>query len=224
MTSPTIWKTSALVNMPSLSTNSTSDVDNYLLQLIFKTGGALGEYSILAIVVGGVYLLLRNRISWHIPFSILVGFVLLLWIFGSSNLEYSIAGILLGTIFMATDLPSSPTTKYGKLYYGLMIGIAIYCFIIGGCRYEYMSYAILLMNAFSYQISTVFKPRIWGTKINKEEMISSIFILTLKIFIAILAVLSIHYYNLVSYAVYIYIVYIIFKFNFSTSKKINNII
>lgn len=221
MASPDIWKTSSMLTTPAFNINSSSFIDNYLIQLIYKTSGALGEYSIICLIIGGIYLIMRNRISWHIPFAILTSFVVLLYIFGSENLDYSLAGILLGTIFMATDLPSSPTTKHGKLYYGIMIGVAIYCFIKGGCRYEYMSFAILLLNAFSSQISNIFKPHIWGRKIDWYDTIESIFLITVKILIAILGILSLHYYNLIEYGVYAYIIYIILRFNFSESKKIN---
>lgn len=227
MSSPHIWKNNDLINTPSLKLfeqMDTSFFSDYLNGMLYKTTGALGEYSIVCIALGGLYLLYRNRISWHIPLSLLGGFILLLWLTGADNLRFSTGGILLGTIFMATDMPSSPTTKYGKIYYGLMIGVAIYLFIIGGSQYEYMSYSILLMNAFSNQISLTFRPRVWGEIMDKKKIIEEVFILTLKIIMVLLAMLSLHYYGLMNYLILIYIVYIIFKFNYSFSNKINNAI
>lgn len=224
MTSPNIWKTKDLVQttmpnlFPGIEYGSLSD---YFNSLIFKTSGAMGEYSILAIVLGGVYLLVRNRISWHIPFSVLGAFILLNW-FGASGLKLSLAGVLLGTIFMATDMPSSPTTSNGKLFYGMMIGVCLYLFIIGGVRFEYTSYSILLLNAFSNQVSLVFRPRAWGEIKDWRTTIEQVFFLTLKIIGAALAVLSLHYYGMIHYLVFIYILYIIIKFNYSFSKKVNH--
>lgn len=165
MTSSSIWKTSEFVQ------NKVNDLfpgikyvylEGYLNGLIYKTSGALGEYSILAILLGGFYLILKNRISWHIPFALLSTFTALFWLIpDSDDYKFSLAGILLGTLFMATDMPSSPTTSQGKLYYGAMIGLTTFIFIAGSIRYEYLSYAILLLNAFSSKISIVFIPRVW---------------------------------------------------------------
>ncbi|MCC9167735.1 RnfABCDGE type electron transport complex subunit D [Pontibacter harenae] len=227
MTSPNIWKTSDLVQtsapelFPGIDYPYLSD---YLNSVIFKTTGAMGEYSILCIALGGLYLLVRNRISWHIPLSLLGTFTLLVGLSGGDGLRYSLGGILLGTIFMATDMPSSPTTGNGKLYYGLMIGIVIFIFLKGGIQYEYMSYSILLLNGFSDQASVVFRPRTWGETLDYKRKTEEIFILTLKILGVAFAVLSLYYYELVNYLVYLYILYIIIKFNFSFSNKVSNAI
>lgn len=224
MSSSTIWKIGSLINIPALKWENDSYFYNYLGQLFYKTGGALGEYSIVCLVLGGLYLLYRNRINWYVPTSIFVSFIALLWIFDEGNLKFSTGGILLGAIFMATDMPSSPVSKQAKIYYGLMMGIAIFCFIAGDCRYEYMSYSILLMNAFSGPINRVFKPRTWGEEAKIGQRIEDVFLLTLKIGLAILAILSINYYGFVNYLIFIYIAYIILKFNFSVSKQIDNVI
>ena len=154
------WATKNPINVPALHNFSffESDVLNAFSDgLIYKTSGALGEYSVLAIAVGGAYLLIRNRISWHIPFGLLVAFVLGTWLLqGDSPLRYSTAGVLLAAIFMATDMPGSPVTSQGKLFYGVMIGVSALILIKTGVRYEYMSYSILLVNAFVVPINTLF--------------------------------------------------------------------
>ncbi|KZE73359.1 hypothetical protein AV926_18420 [Myroides marinus] len=226
MSSSNIWKTQDLVNIPSLdffNSAENSFYSDYFIQILFKTNGALGEYSIIAITLGGIYLLFRNRISWHIPLSLLSGFIFLLWLGDFDTVKFSIGGILLGTVFMATDMPSSPVTKYGKIYYGLMIGIAIYIFIIGGCSNEYMSYAILTMNGFSNQISILFKPVVFGSKIDKIKKLEEIIKLTLRILIVVCAIILLHYYELIFYVIYLYLIYIIYRFNHIFSKQINNI-
>ena len=227
MTSPTIWKTNDLVKTSAKAFFQTNDFDylsQYFSSLLFKTSGAMGEYSILCLFIGGFYLLLRNRITWHIPFSLLGSFALIMWLLGNSSMSFSLAGIALGTLFMATDLPSSPTTSNGKLYYGMMIGISIFIFIKGGIRFEYMSYSILLLNAFANEVSVVFKPTAWGYKIDWKKKTEAIFFLSLKILGSAFAILSLSYYGLIQYLVFIYIVYSIIKFNFSFTNKINNVI
>lgn len=227
MTSPNIWKTQDLVQesaanlFPGIGHTYLSD---HLSSMVFRTSGAMGEYSILALVLGGLYLLVRNRISWHIPLSLIGVFTLLMWLPGNEGLKFSLGGILLGTIFMATDMPSSPTTANGKLYYGLMIGAVTYTLIKGGVRFEYMSYSILLLNGFTDRISLVFRPRTWGELRNWKKDTEEVFVLTLKILSLALAVICLYDYGLVSYLVFIYIIYIIFKFNYSFSTKVNNAI
>lgn len=226
MTSATIWKTSAFVQTPAQNLFPGLDgyvSGTYLSNLIYTTNGAMGEFSIIALIAGGIYLILRNRISWHIPFSLLTVFILGFWLLeGGEQYNYSLGGVLLGTIFMATDMPSSPTNPYGKLYYGTMIGLVAFIMIIGGAKYEYMSYSILILNGFSYYISIVFKPTVWGAKTDYAKRTEQIFLLTLTILGVSMAVLSLNYYDMVHYLVYVYIMYIIFKFNYSFSKHIKN--
>jgi electron transport complex protein RnfD len=223
MSSPALWQSQELLQLqwhnlfPQLAS---SYAGNYLSDLIYRPTGAMGEYSVLAILIGGLYLILKNRISWHIPFSLLSTFTFLLWLDSSTALQYSIAGILLGTIFMATDMPTSPITASGKLFYGIMTAVCIYILIRGGVRFEYMSYAILLMNGFSDTISRTFTTRPWGEQMDTETRAESVLILTLKILSIIAALLTFHRYGLDNYVIYLYIIYIIFKFNFSFSKTV----
>ncbi|MFD2940240.1 RnfABCDGE type electron transport complex subunit D [Flavobacterium notoginsengisoli] len=227
MISSDIWKTKEFVKTTTdqlFPAMNHSVLSEYLSSIVYKTSGAVGEYSILFIVLGGFYLLIRSRISWHIPFALLAVFTLLLWLPVGAHLHYSAAGILLGTIFMATDMPSSPVTPNGKLYYGMMTGLIIFILIKGGVQFEYMSYSILLLNAFSHQISILFRPSAWGDPTDWKQKIEPVFNLTIKISGAAFAVLSLSYYGLIPYAVFLYLLYLITKFNFSFSKKINNAI
>ncbi len=226
MTSPSIWDTKASVQTPETTLFSALDnayVGDYLSSLVYKTNGALGEYSILCLVLGGIYLLVRNRISWHIPFALLGVFTLSAWV-GADDLRFSLSGIVLATIFMATDMPSSPTNAKGKLYYGGMIGLVAYLFLIGAVRYEYMSYSILLLNGFSPQISQVFQPRVWGQTKNRKKEVEAIFLLTLQILATALAIITLYYYGWIPYVVYLYILYCIVKFNYSYAKQVHHVI
>lgn len=225
MTSSDVWRTSSLVVTPSgiFFPGLASDyIDSYLSGLVYKTSGALGEYSVVLIVLGGLYLVIRNRIDWRVPLALSVVFILLSWLTDNGGqMRFSVAGMLFGAIYMATDMPSSPTTPQGKLYYGAMIGLVAFIFIAGGIRFEYMSYSILMLNGFSYMISHVFRPRVWGEHPDRYKKSEQIFLLTLSVLGATLAVLSLHYYGLIPYLVYIYIIYTLYKFSFYHIKQVD---
>lgn len=226
MTSATLWMTKGLVQTPApvFFDGSQSDAINSAVNaMLYKTTGALGEYSIALILLGGAYLIWRRRISWHIPFALLTVFSAMFWIVPTAaSLPYSMAGVLLGAIFMATDMPSSPTNVEGKLYYGGMIGLTAFIFIAGNVRYEYLSYAILLLNGFSPSIARVFRPTVWGEVRDWKKKLEETFLLTLSILGAALAILSLYYYEMMSILLYVYIVYIIIKFNLSFQQKLHN--
>lgn len=226
MTSSGVWQTGALVNVPSgnlFPELKYPYLDSYLSGLIYKTSGALGEYSVLLIVLGGLYLLIRRRIDWRIPLALSAVFALLFWLVeDGDDLRFSVAGVLLGTIYMATDMPSSPSTPQGKLYYGAMIGLVAFILIALDVRFEYMSYSILILNGFSYTISHIFRPRVWGERVDWKKKCEQFFLLTLSVLGVTLAVLSLHYYGMISYLVYAYIIYTLFKLSFYQIKKINN--
>lgn len=160
MTSGAIWYRYDAVHVSSLDWLP----DTFLDSLIFRGSGAIGEYSVVLLVLGGVYLLLKNRISWHIPVALTVSFTVLFMLLPDGEYRFSLAGVLLGAIFMATDMPTSSSTFIGRLYYGAMIGaVAVMC-IAFGVKHEYMSYSILLLNAFVVPVDWVFRPRVWGGK------------------------------------------------------------
>lgn len=209
MTSSSIWFNKDALNYIAIKPFSflgdNSFID-YLNTLFFKASGAIGEYSIFFLVLGGVYLLLKRRISWHIPFALLSVFSLLTWIFAGYDLKFSMGGLLLGTIFMATDMPSSSTTKGGKLYYGVMIAVSAILFIVNDVRYEYMSYSILLVNAFSRLISDAFPPKVWGHKYDYTKTIKYAGLLTIAILAATYLVIVLHNYDAIKYLLFAYIV------------------
>lgn len=165
MTSGSIWWNMDAVNHTALHWTGNSVFD----QLLFNPSGAVGEYSIAGLVLGGLYLLLRRRISWHIPFSLLAVFIVVLY-FASDGwthqMHFSLGGLILGAVFMATDMPSSPSTPWGKCFYGALVGLTAALFIVLGVKYEYMSWSILLMNGAAPFITRYLRPRVWGMKPN----------------------------------------------------------
>lgn len=218
MTSGTIWYDKLSVNLKEINIFN----ESFINELFFRPSGAVGEYSVFLIAAGGLYLLLRRRISWHIPFSLLITFIGFLFIFSQYDykINFSLAGLLLGTIFMATDMPSSPSTKGGKCFYGAMIGLVAILFIINGVKYEYMSYSILLLNAFARYINWAFRPRRWSTSVHIIPFISQVILLMVGILVSTFAIVYLHDIKGIQYLLYVYILLSIGRFITISMKRI----
>ncbi len=148
-----------------------------LLDLFFgTTGGSLGETSALLLLLGGLYLALRGHLNWHIPISIFVSiFVVsgLFYVLGVSQFPplfmLFAGGVMLGAIYMATDMVTSPVTNLGCWLFGFGIGFLVTVIRIWGGLPEGMMYAILLMNALVPFINRATQPRLFGTSGKKKE-------------------------------------------------------
>ncbi len=133
-------------------------------------GGSLGEISALLIILGGFYLIWKKVITWHIPMSIIVTVIFISGIFWIINPEMYInpiyhivtGGLILGAVFMATDMVTSPMTPKGQIIYGIGIGIITICIRMFGAYPEGISFAILIMNAVTPLINTYVKPKRFG--------------------------------------------------------------
>lgn len=142
--------------------------------LIGQTGGCLGEVSALALLIGLIYMLVRRIITWHIPVSILVTVFVLSGLLHLYNPVYAspfvvlmTGGLMLGACFMATDYVTSPMTAKGQIVYGVAIGFLTVVIRTFGAYPEGMSFAILIMNAFTPLINTYCKPKRFGEVIKK---------------------------------------------------------
>lgn len=215
MTSRTIWYDKTAVNLQSIDIFG----DKFFNELFFKASGAIGEYSIFFLILGGLFLLLRRRISWHIPFGLFVAFTAVLLIFSGQNITFSLGGLLLGAIFMATDMPSSASTKTGKLFYGAMIGLVAITCIINDVKYEYMSYSILILNAFVSPINWVFRPRVWGEKLDIPTRLWQGATTVGGIAAAAFAVIYLHHMDAIQYLIYAYIAFCVIRFVAIDMKK-----
>lgn len=117
-------------------------------------GGSLGEISALALLLGGLYLLLRRVISARIPLSYLLTVAVVTFAFplnGLNRLDWMLCqllsgGLLLGAIFMATDYTTSPVTHAGQIGFGIGCGLLTVALRYFGSYVEGVSYAILIMN------------------------------------------------------------------------------
>jgi len=135
------------------------------------TSGSVGETCGVLILAGGAYLVARNMMNWRIPASIFATVALMTWIFqqydpqtypGPVFMLFS-GGLMLGAVFMATDMVASPITNAGCWLYGLLIGVLVVVIRFWGGMPEGVMYAILLANAVSPHIDNWIRPRVFGT-------------------------------------------------------------
>ena len=146
----------------------TTDTTDLALGLI---SGSTGETCALLIILGGIYLAARNMLNWRIPVSILLSaFVIsgILYLIDSQTYPSPIfmlfsGGLMLGAVFMATDMVGSPITPLGVWIYGALIGLLVIVIRIWGGLPEGVMYAILLANAASPHIDNAIRPRVYGT-------------------------------------------------------------
>lgn len=133
-----------------------------------KNGGSIGETSVLALLIGFVYLLVRGVISWHLPVAY-IGTVFLFTFAVQGDLTVALAyilsgGLFLGAIFMATDYVTSPGTPAGKLIFGIGAGVITVLIRLWGNYPEGVSFAILLMNILNPFIDKWTTRKVFGGK------------------------------------------------------------
>lgn len=128
--------------------------------------GCIGETSSFLLVLGGIYLIYRGYITWHIPVSVLGSIAVLSWIFAGENyfsgdplLAILSGGAILGAFYMATDYVTSPANKTSKIVFGISIGAITVLIRLKGGYPEGICYAILLMNPVSTVLDGWFKPK-----------------------------------------------------------------
>ena len=138
--------------------------------LFGNIGGSLGEISALLLLIGFAFLLIRKVITWHIPVSVIGSVFIFTGIIWLINPEQNIdplyhiltGGVMLGAIYMATDMVTSPMSKTGQIIFGIGIGIITVCIRLWGAYPEGISFAILVMNAFTPLINNYIKPKHFG--------------------------------------------------------------
>lgn len=151
------------------------DIPTVMNMFLGNMGGSIGEISALALLLGLAYLLIKKIITWHIPVSILLTVLvftgILHWVdpatYASPVIHLLSGGLLLGSIFMATDYVTSPMNPRGMLVFGVGIGILTVVIRSWGAYPEGVSFAILIMNGFTPLINAYIKPKRFGDKIKK---------------------------------------------------------
>lgn len=148
------------------------DIPGYVDLMLGKMSGSMGEISAIALIIGGVYLLARKIITWHIPVSYLVSsFVMagVLWLIDPTQYADPLfhlvtGGLMLGVFYMATDYVSTPMSHKGQIIFGIGAGILTIVIRVFSGYPEGVSFAILIMNGFAPLINRSTKPKRFGEK------------------------------------------------------------
>jgi len=137
---------------------------SYLEMFLGNRAGCLGEVSILALLVGAVYLLYKKQITWHIPVSYIGTVGLVCFLFKRDPLFNIMAGgLILGAFFMATDMVTSPLTRSGKLIFGVGCGFLTVLIRFKGGFPEGVCYSILIMNMLTPIIDKITELKVFGS-------------------------------------------------------------
>jgi electron transport complex protein RnfD len=143
---------------------------SYLDAFLGREAGSIGETSALALLIGGIYLLARHTITWHIPFAYIGTMLLLAGIFSAVSPEHFAppmfhlfaGGLILCAFFMATDPVSSPVTPTGQIVFGIGCGVLTWAIRTFGGYPEGAMFAVVLMNCAVPLIDHYFRPRVYG--------------------------------------------------------------
>lgn len=139
--------------------------------LLGSTGGCLGETAGILILLCGGYLALKGHLNWRIPASIfatVIAFSGILYLASPESYADPMfmlfsGGLMIGAVYMATDMVTSPITHRGCIVFGVGIGLIVVIIRVWGGLSEGMQYAILLMNAMVPFINRATQPRLFGT-------------------------------------------------------------
>ncbi|MDA8083826.1 MAG: RnfABCDGE type electron transport complex subunit D [Nitrospiraceae bacterium] len=133
--------------------------------------GSIGETSAIAILLGGLFLLAKRYISWHIPVSFLGAAALMAWVMGGKDGLFTgdpvahllSGGMMLGAWFMATDYVTSPSLKKGQIIFGIGCGLLTMLIRLKGGYPEGVMFAILIMNCFTPLIDRGVRSKVFGS-------------------------------------------------------------
>ena len=159
--------TATPLGLVKFNQNMNMDYKNLFLG---NVSGSLGETSALALIVGGIYLLIRKTIDWRIPSAYAIVVIVISFIthtispdlYAGALFHILAGGFLIGAIFMATDPVTSPITKKGRLIFGAGCGLITMIIRLWGGLPEGVMYSILLMNALTPLINRLTRPRRYG--------------------------------------------------------------
>ena len=142
---------------------------NIIDMVIGRTGGTIGETSVIAVILGACFLIARGVIDLKIPAMYLLSFVTFISLLGGHGFDVSYVsahlaggGLMLGAFFMATDYATRPITKKGQYLYGILLGVLTGIFRLYGPGAEGVSYAIILGNLLVPLIEKITLPKAFG--------------------------------------------------------------
>ncbi len=175
--------------------------------------GIIGELSIIAMILGAIYLLFRSRITWHIPVSFFITIFFGYYIASNNNINVvtTLGEIIFMGIFVLTDSFTTPQHGLGKVFFGFLAGLSTIIFWSLGIQTEAIIYSVLILNPFTRPINTIFKPNVFGDeKVSFAEIIQGIGFAIIVILL-VFAISYLHKLGFMPYLVYIYIVYGIWR-------------
>ena len=146
---------------------------NLMDLIIGRIPGTIGEVSVIALLIGGIYMIARKVISPRIPLIYIGTVSVFVFVFGGFDVQYMLSeicagGLVFGAFFMATDYVTSPITPKGQVVYGLILGILTGTFRLWGASPEGVSYAIILSNLMVPLIERVTLPTAFGKEGQKK--------------------------------------------------------
>ena len=146
---------------------------NLMDLIIGRIPGTIGEVSVIALLIGGIYMIARKVISPRIPLIYIGTVAVFVFVFGEFDVQYMLSeicagGLVFGAFFMATDYVTSPITPKGQVVYGLILGILTGTFRLWGASPEGVSYAIILSNLMVPLIERVTLPTAFGKEGQKK--------------------------------------------------------
>lgn len=146
---------------------------NLMDLIIGRIPGTIGEVSVIALLIGGIYMIARKVISPRIPLIYIGTVAVFVFVFGGFDVQYMLSeicagGLVFGAFFMATDYVTSPITPKGQVVYGLILGILTGAFRLWGASPEGVSYAIILSNLMVPLIERVTLPTAFGKEGQKK--------------------------------------------------------
>ncbi len=150
-----------------------AQLPDYSNLLLGNIGGSVGEVSAIALLLGGLYMLIRKIISWHIPMAYLGSaavFSGIFWLISPETYPDPVfhlltGGLMLGALYMATDYSTSPMAPRGMIVFGVGCGLLTMIIRLFGAYPEGVAFSILIMNAFVPLINKGFKPKRFGEEI-----------------------------------------------------------
>lgn len=146
-----------------LAVDAPERLPGYLDMLLGNVGGCLGETCALALLLGGIYLVLRRVITPTTPLAFLTTVAVMTWALGADPILHLLSGgLMLGAVFMATDYVTTPTTELGKVFFGLGCGVLTVVIRLYSSYVEGVSFAILIMNIVTPHIDHLTRVKAFG--------------------------------------------------------------
>ena len=193
-----------------------SSFTRFLDGLILSRSNSIGTFSGMALIFGGIYLVIKKRISPSTPLSFFLSSIILSF-FVPEISKIPVGEILLVGIFMVADMPTTPVFLIGKIYFGMMLALVSSILLSQKVQNEVLFYAIIILNSFTLLINKVLRPVTFGKNLEIEaiKQFLQLIVLTFLIIAATIILINLYNFGLFKYLIYGYsIIMIITAFIF----------